>query len=70
MTQYTIFPAKETYIEEGSYTSNFLKWKGFVDRNPILDAMINARADAVTASWKTFGTNHVEIALPKSPWLL
>lgn len=40
-----------------TYTSSFLKWKGFIDRIPVLDSIISANAAAVSSSWRTFGRN-------------
>lgn len=61
-SQYYIPAAMESYLKEGTYQSMFLKWKGFIDRNPILRAIINANADAVTASWRTEGENAGKVA--------
>lgn len=63
MAQLRVPAAQETWIrDEGVYQSNFLKWKGYVDRIPILRSILNANADAVTASWRTEGKNQKEMA--------
>lgn len=54
--------AQETYLKDGVYRSEFLQWKGFVDRIPILRAILNANADAVTASWRTEGKEAKKMA--------
>lgn len=61
-SEYYIPAALETYLRDGTYQSQFLRWKGFVDRNPILRAIMNANADAVTASWRTEGENAGQVA--------
>lgn len=49
--------AQETYVKEGEYVSEFLRWKGLVDKVPMMMSILNANADAVTASWRTEGEN-------------
>src|SRR3990167_9765920 len=40
-----------------SYQSEYLKWRGYYDDVPVLRSVINAVADATTASWLTKGNN-------------
>lgn len=39
------------------YISEFLKWKGYYMKCPIYAGIVNAKADAVTASWSCTGTH-------------
>jgi hypothetical protein len=47
----------QTEANRESYKSEYLKWKGYYDKIPILRSTINAVADAVAASWNTYGNN-------------
>lgn len=63
MTQQYYIPAGvETYEDEGTYRTKFLEYRAYVDRNAILRAILNANADAVVASWRTYGKNAKKVA--------
>lgn len=47
---------------EQEYFGEFLKWKGFYDEIPLLKSVIDAKADAVTASWRTYGKKGKKMA--------
>jgi hypothetical protein len=48
--------AQETFIkDEGTYDTDFLKWKGRVDRNPVLRSILEAKWSAVTNSFSVSG---------------
>lgn len=45
-----------------SYQSEYLKWRGYYDDVPVLRSVINAVADATTASWLTKGGKGTQAA--------
>lgn|SRR3990167_795872 len=47
----------EQQAGEWKYTDDYLIWKGFVEKVPILESILFASADATVASWKTEGSN-------------
>jgi hypothetical protein len=49
-------------MKESHHTSEFHKWNAFVQKIPILKSILNANADAVTASWQTYGKNDKPMA--------
>jgi len=55
--EFVLVSAQETYMESAGsvYTSSFLKWKGIYNKNPIARSLVDAIADAVCASWRTYG---------------
>lgn len=62
MSKLLIPNAQETYEKDGSYVSQFLRYRGIVDNDGVLRAIVNANADAVTASWRTEGENAKTLA--------
>ena len=48
--------------QEERYTTTYLKWKGLVDDVPVLASALEAKAEAVTASWRTYGDRAKEAA--------
>jgi len=61
MARTTIFPAQEP-LKDGGYVTEYLKWKGFYDDIPILKSILDTNGAAVAASWRTSGTNSIEMA--------
>lgn len=49
--------ASSQQAKDSEYSSTFLKWNAYVEKIPILKSILNANADAVTASWRTSGTH-------------
>lgn len=48
--------AQDEYVyDETIYYSDFLQWKGFVDRDPLLKGIISAQVDAITSSYAVKG---------------
>lgn len=63
MVTLTSKPAEETFVkEEGTYQTKFLKWKGYVDRIPLLKSIVDIRAASVVASWRTKGKHDKSLA--------
>lgn len=44
------------------YSSEFLKWMGYVQKIPLLGSILNANVDAVVASWRCKGEHASEMA--------
>lgn len=56
-TVYVPSANSEVSRSEWSYHNKYLTWKGFYDKVPLLRGIIDTTADAVTASWRTYGSN-------------
>ncbi len=54
MALLTVKPSRDEKQDE-YFISQFLTWKGFYDKCPIYAGIVDAKADAVTASWQTLG---------------
>ena len=54
--------------KDGSYTTEFNKWNGYVEKIPLLKGIINAGAASTTASWRTTGSNDKKMAQIMDTW--
>lgn len=66
--KYFIPASKDDYEIKGRKGFEYLKWKGFVDNDAVLRAILNANADAVTASWRTYGKHDSQMAQILDGW--
>lgn len=57
-----MIPQAQSFFKEDSYSSEFLKYKGYYDRIPPFKSALNAIADAVTSSWACKGANGAAMA--------
>lgn len=63
MAELVAYPIIDNWIQDGRYTaSKYPYWKGYVMRNGILAAIMDANVDACVASWRTQGKNSTPMA--------